>query len=120
TFYALNALFENNLPLLDKPPLDYLLTLNGILDSLHTLKQFEKIPFFLEKLNQLDNGEYPEYFRWRVRKGSLMYQMVLYCQDSKFAEAVHYWQQTGQAILKQSPLINEERQWELYFYSSLA
>ncbi len=120
TFYALNTLFENNLHLLDKPPLDYLLTLNGILDSLHTLKQFEKIPFFLEKLHQLDSAEYPEYFRWRVRKGSLVYQLILYCQDSRFVDAVHYWQQTGQAVLKQYPLINEERQWELYFYSSLA
>ncbi len=120
TFRALNTLFENNIRLLDKPPLDYLSTLNGILDSLHTLKKFEEISYFINKLKQLDHSEYPEYFRYQVRKTITVYQFAILTGEKKFPEAILYIKNTDPAVLKMYNTVNEEKQWELYFYYSLA
>lgn len=119
TFYSLNAIFENNLALLHKPPNDYLLTLTGILDNLQTIRQYEQMNFFLEKLNRLDNAEYPEYFRVQVRKSCSIYQLSIFCNEKNYEAAIDHLQNAGQQTLKLYPMVNEERQLELYFYHSL-
>jgi len=119
TFRSLNTIFENNLDLLDKPPLDYLSALTGILDSLHTLKKFTEIDYFITKLRQLDKPDYPDYFRYQVLKTITIYQFVIFTGEKRFSESVQHVKQGDQSILKMY-MVNEEKQWELYFYYSLA
>lgn len=120
TFRSLNKLFEQNLELLGKPPLDYLSTLNGILDSLHTLKKYEEINYYIDKLRQLDQPAYQEYFRYQVRKTETIYQLAVLTGKEKFIEAVDYASSVDASVLKMHPMISEEKQWELYFFFSLA
>lgn len=119
TFHALNKLFEENIKLLNKPPLDYLSTLNGILDSLHTLRKYGEISYYIEKLKQLDQSDYPEYFRYQVRKTVIVYQLAILTGEAKFAEALEFTRNIDNSVLKMYPMINEEKQWELYFFCSL-
>lgn len=120
TFASLNRLFEQNLGLLDNPPLDYLSTLNGILDSLHMLEHYEQIEFYIDKVMQIDRPDYPEYFRYQVRKTEVVYRLVLYLSRQKYQEAIACIRSSEADLLPAYHMVNEEKQWELYFYSSLA
>jgi hypothetical protein len=120
TFYSLNRLFELHVKLLNQPPLDYLSTLTGILDSLHTLKQYGEINYYISKLKQLDQPSYPEYFRYQVRKTLIVYQLAVLTGEQKNLEALDFVRGIDVSVLKMYPMISEERQWELYFFCSLA
>ncbi len=119
-FHELTQLFEKNADRLDHPPLDYLSTLSGILDSLHNLKNFGENNFYLDKVRQLDQPTYPEYFRILVRKTVASHQLgtLTACGNNK--KAVSYIKSLDDSLLRSNPMIDEERQWELYFYCSLA
>lgn len=120
TFHSLNKLFEDNLKLLDNPPLDYLSTLNGILDILNTFQKFEDIDFYIQKVRLLDQNAYPEYFRFQVRKTVAVYELAMLTGSKRYDEAISYAKNIDHAVLKTYPMINVEKQWELYFYCSLA
>lgn len=118
-FYELNTLFENNQHILDNPPLDYLSSLNGILDSLHVLGNFDEINFYIDKLKNLDKQDYPEHFRYLVRKTEAIYRLVILVGKNKFKTAKDYIESLESGLLSSYSMVNEEKQWELYFYCSL-
>ncbi len=120
TFASLSRLFEQNLGLLDNPPLDYLSTLNGILDSLHLLEHYEEMGPYIDKVMQIDRPDYPEYFRYQVRKTAVVYGLVSLLSRQKFHEAIAQIRVIQTDLLPAYHMVNEEKQWELYFYGSLA
>lgn len=120
TFHSLNKLFEQNGKLLEHPPLDYLSALSGILDTLHALENYTEITFYLDRLQQLDQSAYPEYFRYQVRKIIAVYQLAILAGQKQFPEAVAFCRAAESSLLKAYTMVNEEKQWELYFYYSLA
>jgi hypothetical protein len=120
TFHLLDKSFEKNLKLLDSPPLDYLATIDGILESLSSLGKYEEMQYYIEKLGLFDKVEYPEYFRYQSRKATFVYQMAILVGRKEYAEAVKKMTATATDILKLYEMINEQRQWEIYFYTSLA
>jgi hypothetical protein len=120
TFAALNRLFEENLELLENPPLDYLSALNGILDSLHMVGHYEQLSFYVDKVKLIDKSAYPEYFRYQVRKTAAVYQLILFIASQKHREAIAYTQAFGLGWLTAYNMVDEEKQWELFFYISLS
>lgn len=74
-FKSLNEQFELNEDKWDFPPYDYLSALDGILDSLRTIKKYEEMLFYIEKLESLYNRTYPEHFRNEIRKTSQVYSL---------------------------------------------
>jgi hypothetical protein len=117
TFASLNQLFERHLELLEHPPVDYLSTLNGILDNLHMLEQYSQMAFYMDKALQLDQPAYPGYFRYRVRKTVAVYQLVSLITRQQYQEATAL---VSTELLEAYNMVDEEKQWELYFYYSLA
>ncbi|HVU56529.1 MAG TPA: hypothetical protein VHD83_15795 [Puia sp.] len=120
TFHSLNRLFEQNLSLLDHPPLDYFSTLGGIIDSLHMLKQYEEMNFYLEKLAELDKPSYPEYFRHQIKKTICIFRIAMLTDAGDFKTAREFVRSMDADMLHLYSLINEEKSWEIYFYCSLA
>lgn len=120
TFFALNKLFELNLGLLDTPPLDYLSALNGIVDSLHMLQRFADIDFYSEKIQKLDQPAYPEYFRFMVRKTLAINQFHILNGTNRTADILDFVKSLDPSLLHSYRMVDEEKQWELYFYCSLA
>lgn len=55
SFYELNNLLESNKHLWSNPPIYYLLTLEGILDTLRSLKNYEAMKHFIDQLKKLNN-----------------------------------------------------------------
>jgi len=120
TFSELNKLFEQNSPLWNHPPLDYLSALDGILDSLRTIGFYENIPFYLEKMRQLDDPSYPEYFRFMVRKSELIYRITRLNGTGKYEKAVKLIEKLDPAHLKAYGQVDDEKQIELQLCLGLA
>jgi hypothetical protein len=115
TFSELNRLFEQNSPLWNHPPLDYLSALEGILDSLRTIGYYRDIAFYVRKIKQLDVPNYPEYFRYMVRKSILIYEVTAYTGVRDYKSAVQHLQSIDPDLWHAYSLVDDERQHELLF-----
>lgn len=120
TFYQLNGLFEKNKVLWRQPPLDYHAALDGILDSLRTTGRYEEMAFYVDKLEQLDDNAYPEYFRYMVRKSVMIYQLALLMGTAEPLAAVRFIESSDPGQLKAYGMVDEEKQCELLFCFGLA
>jgi hypothetical protein len=115
TFYELNRLFEKNTAYWTNPPLDYFSSLDGTLDSLRTIGRFDEMPFYLGKLEQLDNTAYPEFFRFLVRKTAMIYHLVLCAGTHELHKALTYIDAADPQTIKSYVIVDEEKQSELLF-----
>ncbi|MCD2425829.1 hypothetical protein LQ567_23805 [Niabella pedocola] len=120
TFYVLNTLFEKNEPLRPNPPIDYYNTLDGILDSLKMIRHYDEMPYFIEKLYQLEQEHYPDYFRFLVKKTALLYELSHYAYLEQWEKAIDQIRNTPASGFSDFSLIHEKKQAELIFYASLA
>ena len=120
TYRELNKLFEDNLSLLDHPPLDYLSALDGIITSLCMLKNYDEIGYYSTRLEHLCEQPYPEYFRYQLRKSTLAARLAILTAKHQFENARKLLQETGKDLISGYGMVNEEKQWELYFYAALA
>jgi hypothetical protein len=120
TFASLNRLFEEHMQLLDHPPLDYLSTLNGTLDSLHMLGQFGQMNLYIGKVEQLNQTIYPEYFRSQVQKTAVLYLLILRISENDYAGAIAYISSLGKDWIMAYNMVDEEKQWELSFYMAVS
>ncbi|WP_437919954.1 hypothetical protein [Sphingobacterium sp. LRF_L2] len=73
-FYKLNVLFEQHPQLWNNPPYDYLSTLDGILDSLRSIRFFDEMNSFLEILEELCRKSYTEHFDQQAELTLLCYK----------------------------------------------
>lgn len=119
TYRELNKLFEDNLALLDHPPLDYLSALDGIITSLCMLKNYEEIHYYIAKLQQLSQQSYPEYFRYALRKSILAAHLAIHTARGEYNVAKELISESGKELIDAYSMVNEEKQWELYFYIAL-
>lgn len=120
TFYELNRLFEKNNILLKNPPIDYFSSLDGILDSLRTNGYFDEMNFYIQKINDLDKPDYPEYFRFLLKKTILIYQISSYLGLKEYDIAIVYINKCDPALWKEYIMVDENKQNELLFYLSRA
>ncbi|HEY4289240.1 MAG TPA: hypothetical protein VGN00_19195 [Puia sp.] len=131
SFYHLNALLEKNQAFLDNPPLDYLSALTGIIESLYMLEKAEArekaaamigggdASYYLDKIRNLDQPAYPEYFRFLVRKTAFAREIQLLLRAGRPEEARQLVDTIPAAVFDNYPLADEEKQCELYFFCSL-
>lgn len=120
TYRELNKLFEDNLALLDHPPLDYLSALDGIITSLCMLKDYDEIHYYSSKLDHLSQQPYPEYFKYQLRKSMLAANLAILTATGKYETARLQLNDTGRDLISAYGMVNEEKQWELYFYAALS
>lgn len=120
TFYELNRLFEKNTSDWQRRPQDYLASLDGTLDSLRTINAFDKMPFYIARIEQLDKEEYPEYFRYLVRKIIMIYQLVYLSETQQHEKAIEFITHSDVTVVKAYSVVDEEKQNELLFCIALA
>ena len=61
-YQELITLFESNQHLILNPPIYYLSALKGILDSLHLAGLYQEMPFFIDRLRKMQQGDYATEF----------------------------------------------------------
>lgn len=112
-------LFEKNTHLLLNPPIYYLSTLRGILDSLHTMGLYKEMPFFLSKLSTLEKQAYPVVFLFEVRWLNYFYQLVSLLNTGDFEKACALFHSYEDSLYKKTHLLNPEHLLQLYLYTSI-
>jgi hypothetical protein len=106
--------------LLNHPPRDYFSSLDGILDSLRTVGLYHEMPFYIHKIKQLDTQDYPEYFRFMVRKTVVIYQLTIFTSAKDFKNAIQFIHEIDTNLLKAYSMVYNEKQSELFFGLGLA
>ena len=119
TFSELDELFESNIKNLDQTPVDYLSSLEGILDSLRTIRAYDEMEFYINKVNNLINPKYTEQFNHRALKTILTFQMNLYTGCGKFNDALAVLLKQDDLLLKEAIISDYEKHCELLFYMGL-
>lgn len=117
TFYELNALFEENEYIWADSPHDYLSSIEGILDSLHTIKRYEEMDFFLEKLQRLQ--QVSQYFDVTIQRLNLIYKIVPLINTGEFEKAIVLKNSFEDALFKKIHLLDLSKQAAVYLYTAL-
>ncbi len=117
TFYELNELLEEHNYLWVDSPLDYLSTMEGILDSLHTIKRYDEMQFFLDKLKHLQS--HSVYFEVMIQRIIFIYKVVGLLDRGDFKDAIALKEQFEESLFKKIHLLDLSKQAEVYLYTVL-
>jgi len=117
TFYELNNLLENNRHLWIERPIDYLSTIEGILDSLLSMKQYKEIQAFLNKLQQIEIKS--TYFEVMVERVRFIYTIASYLNTGEFEKAEIIKQQFDESLFKRIHFLDLSKQADIYLYSAI-
>jgi hypothetical protein len=120
SFTELNHLFERNEDIWNFPPYEYLYTLEGILDNLRTIKYYEEMEFYINKIEKLLGQKYPEYFQAIARQTIYIYQLNVLINKNEPSKAIQLSKSIPAALLKNESLVDYEKHTELLFYIGLA
>ncbi len=115
SFYELNELLEEHNYLWVDSPLDYLSTMEGILDSLHTIKRYDEMQFFLDKLKRLQN--HSVYFDVIIQRIVFIYKVAGLLDRGEFKEAITLKEQFEETLFKKIHLLDLSKQAEVYLYT---
>ncbi|AHM63164.1 hypothetical protein D770_24595 [Flammeovirgaceae bacterium 311] len=119
SFKELNSLFELNESIWNFPPYDYLSALEGILDSLRTIRYFNEMEYFINKVEKLLKQEYPEHFQANAKQIIYIYSLYVLVNQNKLYEAKQLVNFIPSVLLTNSNFSNYEKLMELHYYAAL-
>jgi hypothetical protein len=117
TFYELIDLLDNNKHLWIERPIDYLSTIEGILDSLLSIKQYTEIQLFLKRLSQIEIKS--TYFDVMVERVKFIYTASGYINTGEFEKAEQLKQQFELSLFKRIQYLDLSKQAEVYLYTAI-
>jgi hypothetical protein len=117
SFYELNNLLESNKHLWSNPPIYYLLTLEGILDSLRSLKNYEGMKHFIDQLKKLNNPSLN--FSANVTCLIFLYELFPLLDNGDFFASEVLMRKYSEDLYKKSHLLSLARNAELSLYTAL-
>lgn len=119
-FYKeLIALFEANRHLILNPPIYYLSAIEGALDSLHITGLYQEMPFFISKLKDISNGNYPTEFVVEVQAHIHLYELSGILNTGKFDKAELYATEYNDFLSKKATIAGPETQVKLYLQAAI-
>lgn len=120
SYYELNNLFEENKHLWANPPIYYLTVLEGILDSLRGIKEYNSIPFFLEKLEALNNKSNGSVnFQANTSALIFLYKLFPLLDRGDFQSSKDLMEEYKENVIEKVHLLSLNRQAEISLYVSL-
>jgi len=115
SFYDLNKLFETNESVWSFPPYDYLSTLEGVLDSLRTIKFYDDMKYYIEKIESLTKQNYPESFQIIALQIVFIYKLTIHINKEEITQAKQLAETIPTQLLKNPTLVDFEKLTELHF-----
>ncbi|NDV80376.1 hypothetical protein D0T87_00105 [Bacteroides sp. 51] len=86
SFYELNKLFLRNKKLWNNPPVYYVMVLEGILESLKRIGEYDQMEYYLNNLRQLD---YPSvYFQVEIACIDFIYSAIPHLDRGEYKESL--------------------------------
>lgn len=117
SYYELNNLLESNKHLWSNPPIYYLLTLEGILDSLRSLRNYDGMKHFIDQLKKLNNPSLN--FSANVTCLIFLYELFPILDKGDFIASETLMKKYNDDLFKKSHLLSLARNAELSLYSAL-
>jgi len=119
SFKELNELFESKKSLWKIPPYDYLNALEGILDNLRSIADYDEMKFFIKKIEKLLEQKYPEHFQAIAKQTVYIYKLNILIEKGEPSEAIQFSESIPAALTKNENLVNYEKRAELLFFIAL-
>jgi hypothetical protein len=114
-YYAeLLELFDEYEHLKQHPPIYYLSTIEGIINSLFTAEIYRETPLFIERLRALDKTDFPIDFRLKVHWLLFYSQTEYFIRCGRFMEAQQLCEVYEEILFAKARLLNPEYQLRLY------
>ncbi len=117
SFRELNDLFENNPQFWTNPPFYYVSVLQGILDNLRSTHNYDKMPYFIERLRKIDSSS----ARFKIHVATLvfLYELFILLDTGDFAAAKQHLDLHQNSILMKKEQMDLFRRAEISLYTTL-
>lgn len=117
SFVELNKLFEENAHLWNNPPVYYLMTVEGMLESLRVMRNYEGMSYFIEKLQKLSSSS--SSFQLNVTYVIFIYRLFSFIDVGEFEKASEWVVEHQGSLIEKMPLLKEQQQAEMSLYTAL-
>ncbi len=117
TFYDVHTLFETHKKLWLETPIDYLSALEGLLESLHSIKHYKEMQFFLNKLQIIEKNTL--YFGVMVERVRFIYSTRYYIDSGQFTEAAEIINEFTESLISHIDYLDLSKQAEIYMYLAI-
>ncbi|MDR0763867.1 MAG: hypothetical protein LBF01_05160 [Bacteroidales bacterium] len=117
SLYELNNVFEKNMHLLSNPPVYYLNTIEGVLESLRTVRNYEGMNYFVEKLSAIKSSS--NNFKIRVLCAVFLYKLFPLIDTGRFPEAKELLAEYKESLFDKSSALVLARHFKLMLYEAI-
>jgi len=117
SYIELNSLFEANKHLWSNPPIYYLHTLEGVLESLRGIRNYEGMVYFINQLKAIDNQS--SSFRIHLTCIIYLYELFPFLDRGDFDASLSLMKNYQGVLYDKLFTLNTARQAELCLYTSL-
>ena len=117
SYIELNNLFEANKHFWDDPPVYYLHTLEGVLESLRSIRNYEGMTYFVNQLKTMESQSAG--FRIKLTCTIYLYELFPFLDRGDFSSSMKLMEQYKETLYDKLFTLNRARQAELCLYTSL-
>lgn len=117
SFVELNKFFEENSHLWNNPPVYYLMTVEGMLESLRIMHNYEGMNYFIEKLAKLSSPS--SSFQLNVTYVIFIYRLFSFIDAGDFDKAGIWIAEHQTSLIDKMLLLKEQQQAEMSLYIAL-
>ena len=117
SFVELNKLFEENSHLWNNPPVYYLMTVEGMLESLRIMHNYEGMNYFIQKLAKLSSPS--SIFQLNVMYVIFIYRLFSFIDAGDFDKAGIWIAEHQTSLIDKMLLLKEQQQAEMSLYIAL-
>lgn len=117
SFVELNKLFEENSHLWNNPPVYYLMTVEGMLESLRIMHNYEGMNYFIQKLAKLSSPS--SSFQLNVMYVIFIYRLFSFIDAGDLDKAGIWIAEHQTSLIDKMLLLKEQQQAEMSLYIAL-
>jgi hypothetical protein len=117
SYIELNSLFEKNRHLWHNAPIYYLLNLEGVLDSLRSIKNYEGMDYFIDQLKKLESPSVS--FTANVHCLIFLYELFPSLDKGDFISSAIHMEKYMHTLFNKIHFLSLTRQAELSLYAAL-
>jgi hypothetical protein len=117
SYYELNTLFEANKHLWSSPPVYYLNVLEGVLESLRSIRNYNEMSYFVDQLKKMESTSID--FRLNLSCLTFQYELFPFLDNGDFIACLELMNKYKNPLYDKLSNLDRVRQTELCLYTSL-
>ena len=117
SYIELNNLFEANKHLWSNPPVYYMATLEGVLESLRSIRNYEGMTYFIDQLKAIEGPSAD--FKINLTCTIFLYELFPFLDRGDFSAAMDLMKKYKENLYDKLFTLNRARQAELCLYTAL-